>query len=365
MRFNFVAKVECNGQDAKVPGFREINGKANGISMNLVAVAEQNNRAFMECAGFKNDVIKTFDNDNNKIEINWEDREDEDVIKKVANYRKNVIVLNGERREFVATLDFIQFIRDNIDEIKGKDFTITGQIQKNEYNGKISDRFQIQNMFEVTEEKKHQLRVYGDFFFNADGIDLADWKSERKITFNGYTKEYMNKEHPSAYVEKTITLDASKIDLTNEKHVALLAFRLKLMGVALDGENVKISLKKNTYYANNVVLGYVNGAEKIEFSADQLTDTQKEMVALGIKKPEDFAPAGAIYGNRVQLYKLVDFDLRGKYEDGMVKLDEKASEFEENIYSSVKEETVDDFEKKMNKPVEKKSDEDGDDDLFG
>ena len=196
MRFSFIGTVDINSNDAKVPGFRDINTVKDkkpiiGTSMNLTCIAEQNNRAFMECAGFKNDIIQTLDTDNNKIEIGWDDRNDADIVKKVANYKKNVITLNGERHEFVATLDFIQFVRDHISEIKGKEFTVTGQIQKNEYNGVISDRFIIQNMFEVEEDKKHQLKVYGEFFFSADSVDLSDWKSERKVIFNGYTQEYM------------------------------------------------------------------------------------------------------------------------------------------------------------------------------
>lgn len=368
MRFNFVAKIDINKQDSKIPGFREIkSAKANGINMNLIAVAEQNNRAFMECTGFINDTIKTFDTDNNKIEIDWDDRDDANIIAKVANYRKNVITLNGDRHEFISSYDFIKFVRENIDEIKGKEFTVTGQVQKNEYNGKVSDRFQIQNMFEVTEERKHQLRVFGEFFFDANGIDTADWKSEKKIIFNGYTKEYMDKNHPSVYVNKSITFDASKINFENENHVNLLAFKLKQMGITLDGESIKVNLKKNAYYSQNVVLSYINGAEKKEFDASMLTATQKEMVELGLKKPEDFAPAGSIYGERVQIYKLVDYDLRGAYEDGIVKLDDKASEFEENIYASADDDAEDAFEKAMNKPEKNKEEKEDsiEDDLFG
>ena len=155
MRFSFVAKISANSLDSKVPYIREINTpRATGYSLNLIAEAEQNNRAYMEMAGFKNDSIKTMNTDNNKIEVSWNDRNDPDVMKTVANYKKYVITLNGERHEYITEYDFIEFVRDNIDEIKGKEFTVTGQIKKNEYNGKISDRFIIQNMFEVTEDEE-------------------------------------------------------------------------------------------------------------------------------------------------------------------------------------------------------------------
>ena len=367
MKFNFVAKIDANSMDAKIPFIRTINtAKANGYSMNLIAIAEQNNRAFMEMPGFKNDPIKTLDTEKNKIEISWNDRFDEEVIKSVADYKKNVIVLNGERHEFISEYDFIEFVRDHIDEIKGKEFTVTGRVTKNEYNGKISDRFQIQNIFEVTEEKKHKLRVFGEFYFDADSIDTADWKSEKKITFNGYTKEYMSKEHPAAYVPKTITLDASKIDFDNENLVALLNYNLKQMGLSYEDGKIKNNLKKNAYFCQSVILSYVNGAERKEFNESMLTENQKEAVALGLKTIDDFRPAGSIYGDRVVMLKLIDFDGRDKFSKGYIKCDETPKEFEENIYASVKEETVDDFEKSMNKPVEEKKEksEIEDDDLF-
>ena len=369
MRFSFVGTIEINGQDAKVPGFRDINtSKATGTSMSLTCVAEQNNRAFMECAGFKNDTIKTFDTDNNKIEVKWNDREDADIIRKVANYGKNVITLNGQRYEFLSAFDFVNFVREHADEIKGKEYTITGRIQKNEYNGSITDRFIIQNMFEVEEEKRHQLRINGEFFFSADSVDLSDWKEEKKIIFNGYTQEYMSKDHPKAYVERTLIFDCGKIDFTNENHLKILALRLGLMGLNYDkdSDKIKVNLKKNTYYVQNVIISYQNGAQAIDFDESQLTPTQKQMVELGLKTVNDFRPAGQMFGTRVKLMKLVDFDARGKYDSGYVVCDDTAKEFEENIYMSVKPESEDELSNAMNPPEETKSDDDdGLDDLFG
>ena len=367
MRFSFIGIIDYNAQDAKIPGFRDINtAKASGISMSLTCIAEKNNRAFMECTGFKNDSIKTFDTDNNKIEVSWNDREDADIVKKVASYRKNVITLNGERHEFVATLDFIQFVRDHISEIKGKEFTVTGQIQKNEYNGVISDRFIIQNMFEVEEDKKHQLKVYGEFFFSADSVDLSDWKNDKKIIFNGYTQEYMSKEHPKAYVERTLIFDCSKLNFENEEHLRILELRLNLMGLTYnkDTDKIKVDLKKNTYYVQSVILSYQNGAQAIDFDESQLTPMQKQMIELGLKTVDDFRPAGQMYGAKVKIMKLVDFDVRGKYESGFIPCDDTAKEFEENIYVSVKPESEDDLAGAMNPPEDKSGDDDIDD-LFG
>ena len=61
MRISFIGKIEANDESSKVPFYRTIEGKAKGAGLNLVCIEGQNNRAFLEMAGFKNDPIKTLD----------------------------------------------------------------------------------------------------------------------------------------------------------------------------------------------------------------------------------------------------------------------------------------------------------------
>lgn len=365
-RFNFVGAIDCNTDEgAKVPFIREITGNATGLSLNLTVVAAQNNRAFLECPGFKNDTIKSYDSDGNELNIDWDDRFDEKIVDKVASYKKNVITLNGDRHEFVSAYDFNDFIRKNINEIKGKRYTVTGQVKKNVYNGKITDRFVIQSMYEVKEddERKNQLRVTCDFFFNKDSFDLADWKNEKKVIINGYTCEYIDKANPSVYVNKQLIFDCSKIDFGNEKHVNILKYRLKQIGCDYADEKIKVSLKKG-YYHIITICSYQNGNEEVEFDESQLNDNQKMAIELGLKTLDDFRPSGNIFGERVTIYKLVDYDLRGDFENGCVATDE---DVDGNLYAVCQNESLDDFEKAINPPTEKNEFEDADEDfdLFG
>ena len=220
-------------------------------------------------------------------------------------------------------------------------------------------------MYEVTDERKHQFKVMGEFFWNSDGVDIADWKDEKKIILNGYSKEWMDKNHPNAYVPMQLTFDASKLNFDNENHLKLLQFKLSQIGLEYDNGKIKNNLKKNTYFVQSVICSYINGNEKVEFDESQLTDNQRMAIELGLKTINDFRPAGSIYGDRITILKLTDFDIRGNYSDGYVKVDEKPSEFEENIYASANDETIEDFEKKMNKPTSSNDDDIDDSDLFG
>lgn len=167
------------------------------------------------------------------------------------------------------------------------------------------------------------------------------------------------------YIPQTVVFNASKIDFDNEKHVKLLSFKLKQIGLALDGDKVKSNLKPKKVYKLQIICSYINGAEEMEITEDMLTANQREAISLGLKKLEDFR-TGSVFGNRITEYRLVDFNLRGDYEDGCIILDDSISEFEENIYIPEKEESVDELEKSTKKsdPESESVSTSDDEDLF-
>ena len=360
MRFSFIGELDYNSESSKVPYLREITG---GLALSLISIEAKNNRAFVEMSGFKNDPIKTKDNDGEDIEIAWDDRFDEDSLKKVASYRKHVITVEDVRKEFISELDFIGFVRDNIADLKGKRFQITGQTRVNEYKGKITDRFRIQSMYEVDDSKKNELRLNGDFFFNKESIDTADFAKERKIYLNGWTFEYVNKEVKNRFVAKQLVFDCSKLNFEDEKHIAILNYKLKQIGCAYeDGKIATPKLKKNKYYKIEVICKYLNGQETVEFSEKDLTENQKQAVQLGLASLDDFRPKGQIYGARVEVYKLVNFDLRGDYVDGCI----EAEDFSEDlIYTPSENESVSEaFKEDAMNPPEEETTEDDSESLF-
>ena len=372
MRFNFTGNVSLNGMETKNPYIRK--GKTSSgydyMSFNMSVVAEKNNRAYVECFGMKQKEIKTMDTDGNKITVSWEDRNDEDVVSKIANYKKHIVSVFGDRKEFTTEWDMINYIVENIDEFKDLRVVVTGNVQKNEYQGKMSNRFVIQNIYAADDEAKNALKVNAEVFFGKNDLDFDDWADEKKIYINGYTNEFLDKntlgtdKGENRYVPQQFIFDASKIDFENEKHVKLLKYKLRMLGCDLTSDNkIKCKLGAKNMYSMMMTINYQNGAEAVEFDESMLTDVQKEAIELGLKKVEDFRPAGQAFGNRVTIFKVVDFDLRGKYEDGIVEAD-KISDFEESVYTPTEDENIDDVMKKaMNEP-EPEDDDDDDDDLF-
>lgn len=366
MRFNFVGEITANGLDSKVPYLKKIEGKRDsvaykGYTLNLAVVAEPNNRAFIELSGFVNETIKYYDSENNEIEIKWEERNNDEHLKKAS--KKNVIsFIDGTRKEFLSPYDFVCYVGDNIDLVKGKRFVVTGRVTKNEYKGKILDKFTIQNMYEIEsyDERKNQLRVNGDFYFCKDSIDIAEWKDSHKIYLNGWTRENIDKDHKNVYVAKQVIFDCHKADLDNENHFERVNFQLKQIGLAIDeNKSIACKLKKSKYYQIGINLAYTNGNEEVEFDESQLTENQKTMIKLGLAELSDFKPKGNIYGERRVSYFYKGFDLRGDYADGMIPTDD--NEFEDKIYTPASMETLADI---MNPPEPTEQDQELDD-LFG
>lgn len=354
MRFKFTGNAHAETAKDKKGYFDRSGTSKSGqpyTSVTFSVASTTNNRGYVECFGMEQDTIRTFDTDGNKIEIDWDDRQDEGVIKTVRS--KNVMNFTEEgRQEFIANKDVADFIRDHIFELDKKKVTVTGQVSKDFYNGAARDRFVVSSIYAADDSAKTALNIMGDFFFTKDSMDTAEWKKEHRLLIDGYTKEYVASEKKNMYVPRQLVFDCSKLDFDNEKHINLANYRLSQMGLELEDGAIKNNLKAKKVYKIAVIISYTNGAEEIEFNEKELTENQREAIELGIKTLDDFKPKGKIYGERKVEYKLVDFDLRDDYADGCVTLDDTLSEFEDEIYIPAKPEDEDDI---MNKPVEKKT----------
>ncbi len=182
--------------------------------------------------------------------------------------------------------------------------------------------------------------------------------TEKKIYINGYTREYIDKDTGNKFLPQQCVFDASKIDFNNEHHVQVLDYKLKNLGFVREQGKIKCTLKKNTVYTLRMIFTYVNGAEEVAFDESSLTPNQKEAIALGLKTIDDFRPRGSIYGNRITQYKISDFDLRDDAADGAYDCGITVSEFDDDKFTIVKEETVETvLEAAMNAP-ETEDDED-------
>lgn len=362
-RFSFCGTPVIPKQkaDTKRPFCKEISKKDEKtketkkmLSMTFGIKETDMNMAFVEAFDSQQKVIKTMDVDNEKMDVDWDDRFDEDIIEKVANYRKYIVDLgdeHGGRQEFITAYDMIEHLREYLPNYDGR-VVVTGQFTRDWYAKKKTyfSKFRIQNVFAAPEEKKNRLLLTMDLFYNKSSLDDSDFDENKKMTLDCYIEQYINKDEGRKYVPIQVVFSGAKYDLENEKHKKLFDYKMKY---------IKVKNKNMVHIPWEIVL--LRGAEEAEFDESMLTDSQREQVELGIKSVDDFRPKGNIYGDHIDEFRLFEPKLEGNYADGVLECDDTADEFEEKIFVPAADETMEEA-KKNSKSAKSKSKKDEDDD---
>lgn len=362
-RFSFCGTPVIPKQkaDTKRPFCKEISKKDEKtketkkmLSMTFGIKETDMNMAFVEAFDSQQKVIKTMDVDNEKMDVDWDDRFDEDIIEKVANYRKYIVDLgdeHGGRQEFITAYDMIEHLREHLPNYDGR-VVVTGQFTRDWYAKKKTyfSKFRIQNVFAAPEERKNRLLLTMDLFYNKSSLDDSDFDENKKMTLDCYIEQYINKDEGRKYVPIQVVFSGAKYDLENEKHKKLFDYKMKY---------IKVKNKNMVHIPWEIVL--LRGAEEAEFDESMLTDSQREQVELGIKSVDDFRPKGNIYGDRIDEFRLFEPKLEGDYADGVLECDDTADEFEEKIFVPAADETMEEA-KKNSKSAKSKSKKDDDDD---
>lgn len=367
-RFNFVGTPVIPKQkaDTKRPFCKEMTKKDEKgkkremLSMTFGVKESDSNMAFVEAFDSKQDVIKTMNTDNEKMDVDWADRFDEEIVSQVASYRKYIVDLgedHGGRQEFITVYDMIKHLQEHLPNYEGR-VVVTGQFTRDWYAKKkmYFSKFRIQNVFAAPEERKSRLMITADLFYNKNSFDDSDFDENKKITLDCYIEQYINKDEGRKYVPIQVVFSGAKYDMENERHKKLLNYKMKYIKpteITVDGKTVKLKPTQMVHIPWEMVL--LRGAEEADFDESMLTDAQKEQIELGIKTLDDFKPKGNIYGDRIDEFRLFDPKLDGDFADGLLEADDKGDEFEERIYQPPQDETLD--EAKNNSKKGKKSDE--------
>lgn len=368
-RFNFVGTPVIPKQkaDTKRPFCKEMTKKDEKgkkremLSMTFGVKESDSNMAFVEAFDSKQDVIKTMNTDNEKMDIDWADRFDEEIVSQVASYRKYIVDLgedHGGRQEFITVYDMIKHLQEHLPNYEGR-VVVTGQFTRDWYAKKkmYFSKFRIQNVFAAPEERKSRLMITADLLYNKNSFDDSDFDENKKITLDCYIEQYINKDEGRKYVPIQVVFSGAKYDMENERHKKLLNYKMKYIKpieITVDGKTVKLKPTQMVHIPWEMVL--LRGAEEADFDESMLTDAQKEQIELGIKTLDDFKPKGNIYGDRIDEFRLFDPKLDGDFADGLLEADDKGDEFEERIYQPPQDETLD--EAKNNSKKDKKPDED-------
>lgn len=346
--FQFIGTFSRPKEDAKKPYYHEFTKNNRRMrSINFGVRPDKNNIGFVEMFGSEQDVIRTRDQNNNQIEIDWDDRFDPDVLANVS-IKRTIDLGIGDRQEFISEFDAIEYLKEHLSEDLPP-LMYAGRMTKQFYQGRVFDRFQLQNIYPIPERDgkalSAKLRVNIELAYNKDSIDQTDWQDKKVLYIDGYTPTYIDKDNGTKFVPQRLVFNASKIDPKNETHMNQLKFRMQFISPVG---------KKVVRLAWETIL--VNGAEAVEFDKSMLTDTQKQSIECGLKTLDDYRPRGQILGQRISEYRLICPHLEKEFADGFVDTDQSFDEWEQdNVYIPPKEETLDDVIEEAPKKEEAKS----------
>lgn len=278
-----------------------------------------------------------------KMEVQWGNRFDEDVVNSVAGYKKWVIDTDTfahrkeleesgldeeleksrkKRKEFLHAADFIDHLVKVLDSEKSKEmvFRVTGSIDfsYSEKNGTYYRTFTPQKITRVPDDTKQicegSMKVY--FSENAVGDTMTDETGD--IIFNGYVQNYFSNIKGNAFVPMSFTINKD----------AEMAEGFKMIFEDVEDEKVM---------EVGVVVNLINGSQQVSITEDMLTDKQRKMIALKMTTLEKIAEelGGTVRGERVTKTELKDL-MRG-YSGGAV---ETAYEVADLLKKPIKQEEV-------------------------
>lgn len=345
--FEFIGNVSIPKNKDKFLKVEENASGWSGHRLNFGVKESNTNSTFVEMYGgyskAKSNVVKTLGKgtENNKgsnLEIPWEDRLKEETVDMVADFKKFVVDfttdikvkeevsqllyeirtiefkdvksesdetklaelknkvkgLAPDRHVFIHPYDAVILLSDKLENYKDYKFKILGNIEYNQWNGKVYRKF-APTSFEIVEtDTPSKLRATMDIFFTKGALDQKDFNKEKKIYVDGYVLSYDGNLKTDIFVPQQFVINAQKVDLTNETHVKRLEFLKN-----------KFDIKGKGVYHLQWQVNIFRGADKVDFTEKDLTTTQKEAIEFGYNKLEDFAPKGGMLGESVYENRLV------------------------------------------------------------
>lgn len=233
-----------------------------------------------------------------------------EIIKDKEDVKEIIEILKTEydrllslKKEYLSRIDMIPDLKKLINTPEGTNtiFHITGDYEFSEWNGKVYQRFSVRRIEKATEEQSKKLKLKGtlDVYFKSDSLDSSAFDMTKKYILNVFTKTYDSQLKKDIYVPVQLIADASKLDLTKEKHQKLINGIIKPFNFDNKDENIIYQLPFNVKFAN--------GSEKIELTYDDLTDVVKEYVDDGIMTLEEaiIELGGDKFGDRVNEIRLL------------------------------------------------------------
>lgn len=317
--FTFVGNLGIGKKTEKFNPYVESTSKGGWVSRKLNFFVK-NPMNFANCeiyGGYsaKNPVIYGFTKGKNgekgeAIQIPFSERLSSKHIENMAEFKKFVIVLGEERKEYISEYDFAENVKNIINSEKYKDatFKVIGNIVKTEYKGKFYTKYQPTRIYLIEDETEKMPVSEGilEFHYGNDAI-TDNFEDIKKIFISGYTLNYdSNRKKDIGIPINNIEIDFSSVE--DEDKIKRIYNKYLEIFSNEDDEFNKIGLK----------IRIINGIEEKPFDESMLDEEQLDLIEMGLLDIEDVKKEmGYGKGNKVEAIKVMG--LAKGYSRGAVK----------------------------------------------
>ena len=222
-------------------------------------------------------------------------QEDENKLQELYD---ELPLLAPQRKEFLHAEDVITYLTEEgiLDKYKGKKFKVKGNIEKSysQKNNKFYTNYVWNTIELVSDDTPSKLSAQLDLFFVKGAEDKSSFKEDKVLYFDTYIIGRDNSARKDVFFPHQVVLNASKLDLENEDHLARLQFIRDIFDV-----------KGKKVFHIPFETRIVRGSEKVEVKLEDLTPRQQQAIKLGLSKLEDFVPKDGVNGATIEETRLI------------------------------------------------------------
>lgn len=226
---------------------------------------------------------------NERFEIEWEDRKNEAVLENVSDFDFITVALEKDTKgnlfykKFLTWYDAVDYVKDNIQE--GMVVKVKGNLNWSEYNDIIKARKNIQSIYLATATPEEYHATFTQtVLLESDAVDKSHAKEDKIVDINAKVVDYdklIKKQRPFDFTYK--------VKLEDGKEKACLAVVSKFLTVGDKKVLRELAVDGNI----------VEGAEVGSVSVDDISDELRELIECGIYTEEEILGKMAVKGDKV------------------------------------------------------------------
>lgn len=286
------------------------------------SVTDGNNSQFVEVNEFgaEKDFKVKVPNDNNgydDLEVEWCERNDKDVLDKVASFSKKYVLGKTLLHNHDVIEELLKAIRDGRLEkakfedgkvVSGTKVSVSGQIKFNYYNGVVNQVYEFSRMNIVKQDTPTEFTGGISMVFGKNAV--KDDAKNNRLIINGYVSEY----NKTLFGEKTPTGLLPQVFVLNYNDVAKGQTLKKFL-------ETKLVVKDDKMKAIRFDVQFLKGTKEASVADFKPTKEQMELVDLGLMTIEELMETVKPVGKKVTETQIVKINISGAFEKVLVQTD--------------------------------------------